>query len=129
MHRTLRSLGAVLAGLLVIVVITTGTDGALHATGVFPPAGQPMSNALWLLATAYRIVYGIAGGYIAAWLAPDRPLRHALLLGVIGMLVSIVGAVLTWNRGPAFGPRWYPLALIALAIPCAWFGGKLRGGR
>jgi hypothetical protein len=35
--------------------------------------------------------------------------------------------------GPAFGPHWYPLALVALAMPQSWLGGKLRvmqlGGR
>jgi len=42
------------------------------------------------------------------------------------VIVSTVGAVVTWNRGPAFGPHWYPLALIVTALPCAWLGGKLR---
>jgi hypothetical protein len=125
-RRTGRSIGAVVAGLLVIVVLSTATDAVMHATGVFPPAGQPMSNALWLLATAYRIVYGIAGCYIAARLAPDRPMQHALVLGVVGLVVSIAGAAATWNRGPGFGPKWYPLAVIAIALPCAWMGGRLR---
>ena len=125
----LRRIGAVLAGLLVIIVITTATDSVMHATGVFPPAGAPMSNALWLLATAYRIVYGVAGSFIAARLAPDRPMRHALALGVVGLVLSIVGAVATWDRGPGFGPKWYPLALVVIAIPSAWLGGKLSGGK
>jgi len=50
-------------------------------------------------------------------------------LGVVGVVVSSAGAVATWNGGPAFGPHWYPLALIALAMPCAWLGGKLHGGK
>jgi len=70
-------------------------------------------------------LYGVAGGYIAARLAPDRSMQHALALGVVGLAVSIVGAVATWNGGPAFGPKWYPLALIAIAIPSAWAGGGL----
>src|SRR5262249_26849716 len=127
-RRTLRGIGAVLAGFLMIMIITTATDLAMHSTGVFPPPGQPMSNAFWLLATAYRIVYGVVGCYPAARLAPDQPMRHALALGVVGLALSIVGAVATWNRGPGFGPHWYPLALVAIAIPCAWLGGKLRVG-
>jgi hypothetical protein len=122
----LRRIGAVVAGLLAIVVLSTATDMVLHATGVFPPAGQPMDGALFLLATAYRIVYGIAGCYIAARLAPDRPMQHALVLGAVGVVISIAGAAATWNRGPEFGPKWYPLAVIAIALPCAWAGGKLR---
>jgi hypothetical protein len=79
-----------------------------------------------LLATAYRVVYGIAASYITARLAPNRPMLHALVGGVLGFIVSIVGAVATWNGGPAFGPHWYPIALIVTALPCAWVGGKLR---
>ena len=125
-RRTGRSIGAVLAGLVAIFAVTTATDVVLHATGVFPPWSQPMSDGLFLLATAYRIVYGVAGSYLTARLAPDRPMRHALALGIVGLAVSIAGAVATWNRGPEVGPKWYPLAVIAIALPCAWTGGRLR---
>jgi peptidoglycan/LPS O-acetylase OafA/YrhL len=123
-----RSVGAVLAGIVVDVLLTIGTDLVLHRIGVFPPSGQPMINAdgILLLATAYRVIYGVAGGYITARLAPDRPMQLALLGGAIGLVVCIVGAVATWNGGPAFGPHWFPLALVATAMPCAWLGGKLR---
>jgi archaemetzincin len=125
-RRILRSIGAVLAGLLAIIILSIATDQALHATGVFPPFGQPMADALFLVATAYRIVYGVAGSYIAARLAPERPMQHALAYGVVGLVISTAGAVATWNEGPAFGPRWYALAIIAIALPCAWAGGRLR---
>jgi hypothetical protein len=124
-RRPLRSVGAVLAGLLFIFIVTTIVDVVLHATGVFPPWGQPMSDGLFGLATAYRIVISVAGCYIAARMAPDRAMGHALVLGVIGVVISAIGAAVTWNRGPAFGPHWYPLLLIVISIPCAWVGGKL----
>jgi len=125
-RRVLRSIGAVLAGFLAIVISHIGADAVMHATGVFPPWGQPMSDALFLLATVYRTAFGVAGSYITARLAPNRPMQHALVGGVIGLVLSIAGAVATWNRGPEFGPHWYPLALIATVMPCAWAGGKLR---
>lgn len=124
-----RSIGAVVAGIVAGIILSLGTDALLHLAGVFPALGQPMGDRLLLLATAYRTVYNIAGSYIAALLAPDRPMMHALALGVVGLFLCIVGAVVTWNRGPAFGPHWYPLALVALAMPCAWAGGKLFGAR
>ena len=120
-RRTLGQIGAVLAGLLAIFAITTVTDIVLHATGIFPPWGQPMSSALFLVALAYRIVYGVLGCYIAARLAPDRPMRHAVALGVVGVVLSTAGAVAMWEAGPA----WYSLAVIGIALPCAWVGGKL----
>jgi hypothetical protein len=112
----------VLAGLATIFIVTTATDLVLHATGVFPPVGQRMSGALFLLAAAYRVVFGIAGSYVTAWLAPDRGLQHALVLGGVGVAISTVGAVAMWDAGPG----WYPLAVIAMAMPCAWAGGRLR---
>jgi peptidoglycan/LPS O-acetylase OafA/YrhL len=127
-RRILRSIGAVLAGIIVGVAVTLGTDKLLHIAGVFPPFGQSMVgyDGALLLATGYRVVYAILGSYITAWLAPNRPMQHALIGGAIGFVVSIVGAVVTWNSGPAFGPHWYPIALVVTALPCAWAGGKLR---
>jgi peptidoglycan/LPS O-acetylase OafA/YrhL len=110
------------------IALTLSTDELLHIAGIFPPWGQSMVgfDTALLLATAYRTVYDVAGSYIIARLAPDRPMQHALAGGVVGLVVSIVGAAATWNSGPAFGPHWYPVALIITALPCAWVGGKLR---
>jgi hypothetical protein len=125
-RRILRSIGDVLAGVLAVIIISLGTDVVLHATGIYPPWFQPMSDALFGVATTYRIVYAVAGSYIAARLAPERPMLHAMVLGAVGVALSTAGAVATWNAGPEIGPRWYPLALVATALPCAWVGGKLR---
>ena len=123
--RILRSIGAVLAGLLVIFVLSLGTDVVMHATGIFPPWFQPMAGSLWVFALAYRSLYAVLGCYITARLAPNRPMKHAMILGVIGVVLSTVGVASTWNAGPAYGPHWYGLALIASSFPCAWIGGKL----
>src|SRR6266404_8085901 len=46
------------------------TACAARMAGGLPP---------FALATAYRIVYGIATSYLVARLAPDRPMLHALV--------------------------------------------------
>jgi hypothetical protein len=114
--------------MVVDVALSLATDEMLHKVGVFPPWGASMVgfDGALLLATLYRTVYGVLSSYITAWLAPSRPMGHALVGGGIGLAASIVGAVVTWNKGPAFGPHWYPLALVVLALPTAWAGGKLR---
>jgi hypothetical protein len=124
-RRVLRSIGAVLAGFLATAVLSIGVDFLLHTAGVFPPWGQPMSDALFVLATAYRIIFTVAGGYITARLAPNRPMGHAWILGLIGLLAAIAGTVETWDKGPEFGPKWYPIALVVTAIPCVLLGGTL----
>jgi hypothetical protein len=65
------------------------------------------------------------GWLITARLAPDRPMAHVWALGIIGLFAAVAGTVATWNAGPEFGPKWYPLALVALALPSVWAGGKL----
>jgi hypothetical protein len=126
-YRVLRSIGAVFAGMVVGIVLSLGTDVGLHIAHVFPPWGESMAgyDGALLLATIYRTTYSILSSYVIARLAPDRPMQHALVGGVIGLAVSIFGAAATWNKGPAFGPHWYPLALVVLAMPQAWAGGKL----
>jgi len=122
-RRVLRSIGAVAAGLVAIFAITTATDAVMHAAGVFPPPGAPpMSSALFLLAFAYRFVFDVAGCWLTARLAPARPMRHAMVLGGIGVVLSVAGAAAMWGAGPA----WYPLGLAASALPCAWLGGRLH---
>ena len=123
-----RSIIAVIAGVLAGVVLTLGTDEVLHVAHVFPPWGASMTgyDGVLLLATIYRTIYGVAGSYITARLAPRNPMLHVWVLGFLGLAVSILGAVTTWNGGPAYGPHWYPVALVVLALPTAWLGGKLR---
>ena len=120
-----RLVGAVFAGLIAIFVITTATDVVMHATRVYPPWGQPMSDGLFGFATLYRVIYGIAGGYITARVAREQAMQAAVTLGVVGIVISAAGAAATWNR-PDLGPNWYPLLLVVTALPCAWLGGKLR---
>ena len=123
--RTLRSIGAVLAGLLVIVVLSTAADAVLHAAGVYPPFPRRMADGLFLLATAYRTAFGVLGCYVAARLAPTRPMRHALALGAVGTVLSTAGAVAMWE----YGPGWYSIAIIAISLPCAWAGARLHEAR
>lgn len=115
---------ALFAGFVAGIVLSLGTDLGLHAVGLWPSLGQPMSGQLLLFATVYRTIYGIIAAYIVARLAPSRRLEHALIGGGIGTVVSIAGAAATWNRG--LGPHWYPMALIFVALPSAWVGERLR---
>jgi len=121
-----RSAIALVAGLLVGVVLSLGTDEILHVLNIYPPWGQTMSDRLFMLATGYRIIYTVIGSYVAARLAPYRPMWHAMVLGVVGFVVSIAGAAAMWTREPPVGPHWYAVAVALISLPCAWLGGKIR---
>jgi hypothetical protein len=124
-RRLLRSTGAVLLGFFTVVVLSLGTDQVLHVLQVYPPWGQTMYDpGLNLLALSYRIVYTVIGGYLTARLAPHNPMRHALILGVVGLAAGLAGAIATIPMH--LGPSWYPIALVLTALPCAWLGGALH---
>jgi hypothetical protein len=118
-----RSLVAVLAGFLAVVVLSLATDQLLHMLQVYPPWGQPMyETGLNALALSYRIVYTLLGGFITARLAPRAPMRHVTVLAVIGLIAGIAGAIVAITQN--FGPNWYPIALAVSAYPCTWLGGR-----
>jgi hypothetical protein len=121
-----RSVGAVVAGFACTALLSVGTDAFMHARGIFPASGEAMSEGLFLWAATYRLVFTVLGGYMTAGLAPRWPMSHVLALGAVGVLAATAGTVATWNAGPAFGPRWYPILLVVTALPCVWVGGMLR---
>lgn len=129
-RRLLRSAVAVFSGFFAVAALSLGTDQILHVLKVYPPWGQPMNApSLNLLALAYRTVYGVAGSYIAAKLAPRSPMAHALALGFAGLVLSTAGAITAITMSD-LGPNWYPISLALTALPCAWLGGILhRAGR
>ena len=121
-----RSIGAVVAGIVIGAVLSILTDILLRSAGIFPALGVRMADSLLALATAYRAVYSVLAAYVTARLAPNRPMFHALAGAFIGIVVATIGAIVTWNAGPQYGPHWYPIALIVLALPAAWAGGRIR---
>jgi hypothetical protein len=123
--KILKSIGAVLAGMIFIVATHTLTDYVLESLGIFTPPDAGF-HTTWMVVTAtiYRSIFNVGGGYLTAALAPDRPMLHAIILGLIGTFLGAVAAVVTIPMN--LSPAWYPIALAVLALPCTWLGGKLK---
>jgi len=121
----LKGIGAILAGMIFIVVTHTLTDFILESLGIFPQPSQGL-HTTWMVVTAtiYRSVFTVGGGYVTAALAPNPKMRYVLILGLIGLVISTFAAIATIPM--KLGPAWYPIALAVLALPCVWLGGKLR---
>lgn len=123
-----RSVWAVLAGFLVVVLLSLGVDEVLHLLGVYPPWNErmpdPGDNAL---ALSYRCVIQVLGGWVMARLAPYAPMRHVWVGALIGLAFGTLGAVAMIPRN--LGPAWYPILLAVSAIPTTWLGGRLYARR
>ena len=127
MKNIFKSVVAILAGFVAAGVLSVATDALLEKLGLFPPA-NPQLYAQWMLALAlvYRSLYTAGGGFIAAKLAPDRPLGHAITLGTIGCVVALLASLANWDKTIP-STAWYPILLVIMSLPSAWLGGEIAG--
>jgi hypothetical protein len=122
-----RSAAAVFLGFTSVAVLSLTTDQLLHVLDVYPPWGEPMwDRGLNLLALSYRTIYTVLGGYITAALAPRAPMRHVVVVGILGLIAGTAGAIAAITLAD-LGPNWYPIALAVTGFPCVWLGGVLHG--
>jgi hypothetical protein len=119
-----RSIIAVLVGFVVIGALAVGADFAMLAIapGRFTLTGRMDDPAVLLLVLAYVFAFAVFGCWLAARLAPDRPLQHALVLGALGLAFNVVGTIARWDDAPV----WYHVIALLLVMPAAWLGGRLR---
>lgn len=114
----LRSVLAVVAGYAVFAVAAF----AFFSLSGQPPH-QPAPTAVMLGSIAVGMVAALAGGYLAAWLAAQRPFAHGI--AVAGVLA--LGATVSLVKTLGHGAIWSQLAALVLMAPCAVGGGWLRG--
>ena len=74
-----------------------------------------------------RTLVGLAftgiGGYVAATLARQKPVQHALAVGLLSLGLGLSAIA---DDGPNAQPIWLTLAGIVLTLPFAAFGGYYR---
>ncbi|MEQ1903599.1 MAG: hypothetical protein ABL888_05405 [Pirellulaceae bacterium] len=115
-----KSIWAVVSGLIYTIAMTTLIDVLMTFVGVFAKVGAPIDNWLAALALSYRVVVGISGAYLAAWLAPFNPARHVFVLASIGTVLGLIGMIATWDSGLA--PNWFSAAIAISAYPQSLLG-------
>jgi peptidoglycan/LPS O-acetylase OafA/YrhL len=121
---TLRSIWAVVAGFLIVFVLSSLGDVVSKMAGLIPTDGSNPTFKAFYIFTAYRLVFTVLGGYVTARLAPRNPMKHAVILGVIGTAAALVGVFALASKH--YGPTWYAWALVVTAIPCTWLGAKIH---
>lgn len=117
----LKSIWAIVAGFIFVVIASILTDLALISTGLMKQPFYMNTTSFILFVIFYRCLYGTTGSYLTARLSPNKPMKHSIIGGVIGFIIAVSGAAAMWSTPP----HWYPLTLIVTTLPCAWLGGKL----
>lgn len=117
----LKSIWAILAGFIFVLVVSISTDILLTKTGFMKQPFHLNTTSFISFVVFYRCLYGTTGSYLTAKLSPNKPMKHAIIGGIIGFIMAILGALVMWDTPP----HWYPLTLITTTLPCAWLGAKL----
>jgi hypothetical protein len=114
-----------IAGSLVMTTVVGVTAiSALLLRGVSAQAiveQLPSSSALALFCAAGGVLMSVAGGYTAARLAGHSHLRHALLAGLLAVLLNLGVNALVDDSSPL----WLTALATALIVPFATVGGWL----
>lgn len=120
----IRSIAAIAIGFAFIVILSLGADALLRRMlpDAFAAGGQVTYTPILILILGYVAVFAVAGCYLAARLAPARPMKHALILGGLGLAFSIAGTAASW----AIAPAWYHIISLVMVMPYAWVGGWLE---
>lgn len=90
---------------------------------------QVLSNSATVLLGGLLIgtCGSILGGYVAAWVARQRELQHALATGIASLTLGIAMVSLqSLSPIPVTQPVWVTIIAFMLTVPAAVFGGWLR---
>jgi hypothetical protein len=129
----LRSVGAILAGFVsIMVVVMIGTaiataalvPGGIRAAMSATPGPLPVSYLAVNLLVSF--LAAAAGGALAARLAPASSWMHVTVLAALLLLMAVPPAL----RGGSPGqPAWYPWVIGLLGVSGVLLGGAIAGRR
>jgi hypothetical protein len=121
--KILRSILAIVAGFVAIAVFALGADAVVRRAlpQFFDPGGRSDHAGMLVVMIIYSTVFATAGAWLTARLAPGRPLRHALVLGALGLVLAVPVTITHWDTAPV----WFHLTTLALTMPAAWVGGMM----
>lgn len=123
MNKTvLKSIGAIVAGFALGAILSIGMDFLFDKLGIMSMENfKQTSSSIICTVITYRFAFNVVGCYLAAKLAPYKPMKHVIIIGISGTVLSLLGAFTMWDKAIPF----YNIAIILIALPSAWIGGKL----
>ncbi|MGF1550749.1 MAG: hypothetical protein ACFBQW_09545 [Sphingomonadaceae bacterium] len=118
----LRSVGAVLAALILVVLLAM--VGTSLASGLLGESGEAEPGAAYVAVNLLlSFLSALAGGWLAARLAPRAPLAHAAALAAV---IAIAGLVEGASAEAVNRPGWYLWTVTLLGMAGALAGGWMR---
>ena len=127
-----RSIIAVVAGLAALSTVAFAIEIPLRSLmlrlfpATFPDQATLDSNVGWMLSGfLYMVPAAILGGYVAAWLAPQRGLAHAVAMAIVQELLIVV----VMMEPPHPVPPWIWAIGMVVTPAAIIYGGYVRSRR
>ena len=132
--RVVRTLIAIIVGLLLISVLVEGLEFGLVSAIRGGPTTEPeayyaVRNRIWFLGLklVYNTAAAVAGGFVVALIAGYAQLRHGVALAVIQTLAF--AWALTQPDVSRWTPGWMWAGLILLSLGGILFGARIQARR
>ena len=114
---------AVFVGFVLIGLLSFAGNAAIQAAApdLYTMATGTTNVPILLLITVMVGVFATFGCWLTGRMAPANPMKHALILGVLGLAFNVFSALSAWSLYPA----WFSILNLLLVMPYAWLGGRL----
>jgi hypothetical protein len=129
----IRSILAVLAGIIVLTIVSFGIEAAadpllMHLfPGALPDAAALSRNfPARLLMLAYTTFAIGVGGYVTAWIASRARIWHAAIMGAVEVAFTLYVMIAAPFPEVHQAPRWGWIAGMILMVPAACLGAIVR---
>ena len=121
----MRSFFAILAGFFTVPIVSFTCDYAFHELhpGYGPHA--VIGGGVALIVLLYGLFSILIGGYVTGIISRKHHLINGVILGVLGLIISIVFDIKFWQQAPA----WYHIAGLVLVVPLSAYGAHVAGKR
>ncbi len=133
MWPVIRSILAVLAGIVVLTIVSFGIEAVagpllmrLFPTALPDAAALSANFAARLFMLAYTLFSIAVAGYFTAWIASHAKVLHAAIMGAIEVALTVYVMVAAPFPEVHPAPRWWWIAGLILMIPAAALGGAIR---
>lgn len=119
-----RALLAVVVGFVVWSILWIGLGAALQALSPTSFDAQGLTRQPGILAACLvgSVVISLASGLATSAMAPHKAWGATVALGLALLAVGVAVQASVWNAMPL----WYHLSFLALLLPMAMLGGRLR---
>ena len=121
----MRSFLGILAGFFTVPIVNLSCNYAFQTIHPAFNADAYFGGGAALIVLIYGTFSVLLGGYVTGLIARHHYVLNGLILGCLGLVMSIVWDIKFWHEAPA----WFHIIGLLLVVPVSIWGAHLAGKR